>query len=90
MLLVRPVQLFIVGLRGNIDVVQQYMILLAIQQDVAMASENVSRLVAIAFLEYANLDLGITDYRHLITYFGDTIKQNYCMEFPIDKTSRHS
>ncbi len=42
------------------------------------------------FLEHANLNLGIADYRHLAAYFGDAIKQNYCMEFPIDKTLGHS
>jgi hypothetical protein len=62
----------------------------AIQQDVAMDGRDVSSLVVIAFLEYGNLDFGIADYRHLVAYFGDVIKQNYCTEFPIDETSRHS
>jgi hypothetical protein len=83
-------QSFIAGLRGNIDTAQQYMNLWAIQRDAAMDGENVSRLVATAFLEYANLDLGIADYRHLAAYFSSAIKQSYCTEFPIDKTSGHS
>jgi hypothetical protein len=62
----------------------------AIQRDAAMDGEDVSRLVATAFLEHANLDLGIADYRHLAIYFGGAIKQSYCTEFPIDKTSGHS
>jgi hypothetical protein len=62
----------------------------AIQRDVAMDGEDVSRLVATAFLEYANLDLGIADYRHLAAYFGGAIKQNYCTKFPIDETLGHS
>jgi len=90
LLLVRPVQSFIAGLSGNVDAAQQHMNLWAIQRDAAMDGEDVSRLVAIAFLEYANLDLGIADYRHLAAYFGGTIKQSYCMEFPIDETSGHS
>jgi len=83
-------QSFIVGLLGNINVAQQYMNIWAIQQDVAMDGKNVSRLVATTLLEYANLDLGITKYRHVVVYFGGTIKQNYCTKFPIDETSRHS
>jgi hypothetical protein len=83
MLLVRPVQSFIVGLRGNIDAAQQYMNIWAIQQDAAMEGGHVSRLVATGFLEHANLDLGIADYRHLAA-FGGAIKQNYCTKFPID------
>jgi hypothetical protein len=55
-----------------------------------MDDEDVSRLVATAFLEHANLDLGIADYRHLAAYFDDAIKQSYCTEFPIDKTLGHS
>ncbi len=55
-----------------------------------MNGEDVSRLVAIAFLEHANLDLGIADYRHLAAYFGGAIEQSYCTEFPIDETSGHS
>jgi hypothetical protein len=90
MLLVRPVQSFITGLSGNVNVAQQYTNLWAIQRDAAMDGEDVSRLVATAFLEYANLDLGIADYRHLVAFFGGAIKQNYCMEFPIDETSGHS
>lgn len=46
--------------------------------------------MATAFLVYANFDLGIIDYHHLVAYFGSTIKQIYCIEFPIDKTLRHS
>ncbi len=80
----------LVGLRGNLDVARQYMNLWAIQRDVAMNGEDVSRLVATVFVEYANLDLGIADYHHLAVYFGNAIKQNYCTEFPIDKTSGHS
>ncbi len=53
MLLVRPVQSFIVGLRGNFDTTQQYMNLWAIQWDAAMDGEDVSHLVATTFLEYA-------------------------------------
>ncbi len=90
MLLVRLVQSFIVGLSGNVDAAKQYMNLWAVQRDAAMDGEDVSRLVATAFLEYANLDLGITDYRHLVAFFGGAIKQNYCTEFPIDETSGHS
>jgi len=90
MLLVRPVQSFIAGLSGNVDAAQQYTNLWTIQRNAAMDGEDVSRLVATAFLEYANLDLGITDYRHLAAYFGDAIKQSYCTKFPIDKTSGHS
>jgi hypothetical protein len=52
-----------------------------------MDGEDVSRLVATTFLEHANLDLGIADYRHLVAYFGGAIKQSYCTEFPIDETS---
>jgi hypothetical protein len=73
MLLVRPVQSFIAGLRGNIDAARQHMDLWAIQRDVAMDGEDVSRLVATAFLERANLDMGIADYRHLAAYFGSAI-----------------
>jgi hypothetical protein len=90
MLLVRPVQSFIAGLRGNNNVARQYMNLWAIQRDAAMDGEHVSRLVAMAFLEHANLDLGMADYRHLAAYFGGAIKQSYCTEFPIDETSGHS
>jgi hypothetical protein len=90
MLLVGPVQSFIAGLHGNVDAARQYMDLWAIQRDAAMDGEDVSRLVATAFLEHANLDLGIADYRHLATYFGGAIKQSYCTEFPIDETSGHS
>jgi hypothetical protein len=90
MLLVRSVQSFIASLRGNVDAARQYMDLWAIQQDAPMDGKDVSRLVAMAFLEHANLDLGIADYRHLAAYFGGAIKQSYCMEFPIDETSRHS
>ncbi len=90
MLLVRPVQSFIAGLRGNIDVAQQYMNVWAIQRDAAMEGRHVLRLVAARFLEHANLDLGIADYRHLTAYFSGTIKQSYCTEFPIDETSGHS
>jgi len=46
--------------------------------------------VATAFLEYANLDLGIVDYRHLAAYFGGAIKQSYCTKFPIDEMLGHS
>jgi hypothetical protein len=87
MLLVRPVQSFIVGLRGNIDAAQQYMNVWAIQGDAAMEGAHVSRLVAVGFLEHANLDIGIANYRHLAAYFGGAIKQSYCTEFPIDETS---
>jgi hypothetical protein len=90
MLLVRPVQSFVAGLRGNMDAARQYMNLWAIERDAAMDGEDVSRLVAGAFLEHANLDIGIADYRHLATYFGGAIKQSYCTEFPIDETSGHS
>ncbi len=90
MLLVRPVQSFIAGLRGNIDAAQQYMNLWAIQRDAAMNGKDVSHLVATVFLKHANFDLGIANYHHLATYFGGAIKQNYCTEFPIDETSRHS
>ncbi|CAK9856543.1 unnamed protein product [Sphagnum jensenii] len=55
-----------------------------------MEGAHVSRLVAAAFLEHANLDIGIADYRHLAAYFGGAIKQSYCTEFPIDETSGHS
>ncbi len=90
MLLVKPVQSFIAGLRGNIDAARQHMDLWAIQRDVAMDGEDVSRLVATAFLEHANLDMGIADYRHLAAYFNGAIKQSYCTKFPIDETSGHS
>jgi hypothetical protein len=90
MLLVRLVQSFIVGLRENNNAAQQYMNLWAIQRDAPMDGENVSRLVATAFFEHANFDLGIVDYRHLVAYFGDAIKQSCCTEFPIDETSGHS
>jgi hypothetical protein len=82
-------QSFIVGLHGNIDVAQQYMDIWAIQRDVAMDGQDVSRFVATTFLKYANLDLGIANY-HLVAYFGDAIKQSYCTKFPISKTSWHS
>jgi hypothetical protein len=68
MLLVRPVQSFVAGLCGNMDAAQKYMNLWAIERDAAMDGEDVSRLVAGAFLEHANLDIGITDYRHLVAY----------------------
>jgi hypothetical protein len=55
-----------------------------------MDGGDVSRLVASAVLEHANLDIGIANYRHLAAYFGGAIKQSYCMEFPIDETSRNS
>jgi hypothetical protein len=58
----------------------------AIQRDVAMEGGHVSHLVATGFLEHANLDLGIANYRHLVAYFGGTIKQYYCTKFPIDET----
>ncbi|CAK9868447.1 unnamed protein product [Sphagnum jensenii] len=90
MLLVRPVQSFIAGLRGNIDVAHQYANVWAIERDAPMDGGHVSSLVATAFREHANLDLGMADYRHLAAYFGGSIKQSYCTEFPIDKTSRHS
>jgi hypothetical protein len=90
MLLLRPVQSFIAGLRGNIDAAQQYMNVWAIQRDAAMEGGHVLRLVVAGFLEHANLDLGIVDYRHLAAYFGGAIKQSYCTEFPIDETSGHS
>jgi hypothetical protein len=48
------------------------------------------RLVATAFLEYANLDPGIAHCHHFVVYFGDAIKQSYYTKFPIDETSRHS
>jgi hypothetical protein len=62
----------------------------AIQQDAAMDDEDVSHLVATAFVEHANLDLGIVDYHHLAAYFDCAIKQSYCTKFPIDETSGHS
>jgi hypothetical protein len=83
-------QSFVAGLCGNMDVARQYMNLWAIEQDAAMDGEDVSRLVAGAFLEHANLDIGITDYHHLAAYFGGAIKQSYCTKFPIDETSGHS
>ncbi len=83
-------QSFIAGLRGNIQAARQYMNLWAIQRDAAMDGEDVSRLVATAFLKHANLDVGIADYRHLAAYFDDAIKQSYCTKFPIDETSEHS
>ncbi len=89
MLLVRPMQSFIVGLHGNIDVAK-YMNIWGIQGDVAMDGQDVSRLVATAFLEYANLDLRIVDCHHLVVYFGNAIKQSYYTKFPIDETSGHS
>jgi hypothetical protein len=75
---------------GNIDAAQQYMNIWAIQRDVTMDVQNASRLVAIAFIECANLDLRIANYRHVVAYFHNAIKQSYCTEFPIDKTSGHS
>jgi hypothetical protein len=87
---VRPKQSFIVGLCGNINATQQYMNIWVIQQNAAMDGQNVSHLVATAILEYANLDLRITNYHHLVANFGDTIKQSYCTEFPINETLGHS
>ncbi len=55
-----------------------------------MDGEDVFRLVAMVFLEHANLDLGIANYRHLAVYFSGAIKQSYCTEFPIDETSGQS
>jgi hypothetical protein len=55
-----------------------------------MDGGDVSSLLATAFLEHANLDLGMADYPHLAAYFGGSIKQSYCTEFPIDETSGHS
>jgi hypothetical protein len=49
----------------------------AIQRNKPIDGKNVFRLVATAFLEHANLDLGIADYCHLAAYFGSAIKQNY-------------
>jgi superfamily II DNA or RNA helicase len=72
------------------DAARQYMNLWAIERDAAMDGEDVSCLVAGAFLEHANLDIGIADYRHLVAYFGGAIKQSYCTKFPIDETSGHS
>ncbi len=80
---------FLAGLRGNIDAALQYMNVWAIEQDAAMDGGDVSSLVGTAFLEHANLDLGIANYRHLATYFGNAIKQSYCTEFPINETSGH-
>ncbi|CAK9208412.1 unnamed protein product [Sphagnum troendelagicum] len=77
MLLVRPVQSFIASLRGNNDAARQYMNLWTIQRDAAIDGKDVSRLVAMAFLEHANLDLGMADYRHLAAYFGGAIKKNH-------------
>jgi hypothetical protein len=71
-------QSFIAGLHGNMDVAQQYMKLSAIEQDAAMDGGDVSRLLAGASLEHANLDIGIANYRHLAAYFGHAIKQSYC------------
>jgi len=62
----------------------------AIERDATMDGEDVSRLVAGAFLEHANIDIEIADYRHFAAYFGDAIKQSYYTKFPIDETSRHS
>jgi hypothetical protein len=39
-----------------------------------MDGQDVSLLVAITFLEYANLDLKIVNCHHLIAYVGGTIK----------------
>jgi hypothetical protein len=55
-----------------------------------MDDRDISRLVAVEFFEYANLNLGIVDYRPLAAYFGGAIEQSYCTEFPIDETSGHS
>jgi len=90
MLFVKPMQSFIASLHGNIHAAQQYMNIWAIQQNATMDGQNVSHLVATTFLEYANLDLGIANYHHLIAYFSSAIKQSYCIEFPIDETSWHS
>jgi len=46
----------------------------AVQRDATMDGEDVSRLVATAFLEHANLDLGLADYCHLAAYFNSAIK----------------
>jgi hypothetical protein len=73
MLLMRPMKSFIADLSENVDVAQQYTNLWVLQRDVAMDGEDVSRLVAIAFLKYANLDIRIADYRHLAAYFGDAL-----------------
>jgi len=83
-------QSFIVGLCGNINATQQYMNIWVIQRNAAMDGQNVSHLVATVILEYANLDLRITNYHHLVTNFGDTIKQSYYTEFPINETLGHS
>jgi hypothetical protein len=90
MLLVRPVQSFIGGLRGNIDAARQYANVWAIERDAPMDGGDISSLVATAFREHANLDVGMADYRHLAAYFGGSIKQSYCTEFPIDETLGHS
>jgi hypothetical protein len=74
MLLVRLVQSFIAGLRGNIDAARQHMDLWAIQRNVAMDGEDVSCLVTMAFLEHTNLDLGIANYCHVAAYFGGAMK----------------
>jgi hypothetical protein len=90
MLLVRPVQSFIAGLHGNIDAAHQYANVWAIERDAPMDGGDVSSLVATAFREHANLDLGMANYRHLVAYFDGSIKQSYYTEFPIDETSGHS
>jgi len=90
MLLVRLVQSFVASLRGNMDVARLYMNLWAIERDATMDGENVLRLVADAFLEHVNIDIGITYYHHLAAYFSEAIKQSYCTEFPINEISGHS
>ncbi len=67
-------QSVIADLHGNMDAARQYMNVWAIEQDAAMDGRDVSHLVVDAFLEHANLDIGIVDYRHLVAYFGGAIK----------------
>lgn len=89
LLLVQPTQYFVVDLHGNNVAAQQHMNLWAIQQDTVMDGVEVLRLVTTAFAQHSNLDLGITNYRHVAAYFGHSIKKDYCIEFPIDETFDH-
>jgi len=81
-----PMPSFIVGLHGNINVAQQYMNIWAIERDVTMDCQDVFYLVATAFLEYANINLGIINYHHLAIYFGDAMKNKViARNFPLMK-----
>jgi hypothetical protein len=85
LLLVRPTQYFVVDLHGNNVAAQQHMNLWAIQQDAVMDGVEVSCLMTTACAQHSNLNLGITNYQHVATYFGHSIKKDYCIKFPLMK-----